>query len=202
MSGDFVEERERRDARHLGDEARVSEREADEERFLFAGRGGGRRRLLRPVPDHEVAEMGPDQGAAGGGVAGAVVAEDRAVAVLRRQRRPASGHRLDLALERKLRPGKRRRIVALGGDQRFEAAHAFEPSRGDGDAEFGRLALDRAKPRQVPPALVQEPVPPAQGPFELADPRAVIGVDRQHEAVEEPAPLSCRPGEQRIHRRG
>ena len=35
---------------------------------------------------------------------------------------------------------------------------------------------------------------------ELGDPRAVIGVDRQHESVEKAATLARRPGEQRIHR--
>ena len=64
-----------------------------------------------------------------------------------------------------------------------------------------RLALDRVEPCGVAPALFQEPVASAQRPFELPDPRAVIGVDRQHEAIEKAAPLARRSGEQRIHRR-
>ena len=114
---------------------------------------------------------------------------------------PLLGHGLDLALKRELRPGKGRRIVALGVDERFEPAHAVEPRRGDRDAELSRLALDRVEPCGVAPALFQEPVASAQRPFELRDPRAVTGVDRQHEAVEKAAPLARRPGEQRIHRR-
>ena len=42
---------------------------------------------------------------------------------------------------------------------------------------------------------------PRRAAFELPDARAVIGVDREHEAVEEPPPLGRRPGEQGIHRR-
>ena len=114
---------------------------------------------------------------------------------------PLLGHGLDLAIQRELRPGKGRGIVALGLDQRFEPAHAVEPRRGDRDAELSRLALDRLEPLGVAPAFFQEPVASAQSPFELPDPRAVTGVDRQHEAVEKAAPLACRPREQRIHRR-
>ena len=66
---DFVEERERRDSRHLSDQACMGEREPDDQRLLLAGRGGGRRRLLWPVPDQKVGKMRPDEGAAGGGVA-------------------------------------------------------------------------------------------------------------------------------------
>jgi len=35
----------------------------------------------------------------------------------------------------------------------------------------------------------------------MIDPRAVIGIDRQHQAIEEAPTLRRRPGEQRIHRR-
>ena len=39
MRGDLVEERERRDAGHVGDQPRVREHEADQQRLLLAGRG-------------------------------------------------------------------------------------------------------------------------------------------------------------------
>ena len=71
------------------DEARVGEREPDDQRLLLAGRGAAGRRVLGPMPDREIAEMRADQRAAGGGVAAAVVAQDRPVAVLGVQRRPA-----------------------------------------------------------------------------------------------------------------
>ncbi len=144
---------------------------------------------------------GPIERAAGQGVAAAIVAQTRPVAVFGHERGPALDRRLDLALKRKLRPGKGRGIVAPGGDQPLEPAHAVEPGRGDRDPEFGRLALDRVEPGSVAPALLEKPVAPAQSPLELGDPRAVAGVDRQHEAVEKAAPLGRRPGEQRIHRR-
>ena len=108
MSRDLVEERERRDARHLGDQARVGERKPDDQRFLLAGRRRSGRRLLRPMPDQKIGKVRPDQGAARGGVAAPIVTQGLTVAVFHRQRRPAFGHGLDLALKRKLRPGKGR----------------------------------------------------------------------------------------------
>ena len=87
MSRDLVEERERRDSRHLGDQARMGEREADDQRLLLAGRGSRGRRLLRPMPDQKIAEMRADQRASRRGVAAAIIAQARPVAVLRLERR-------------------------------------------------------------------------------------------------------------------
>ena len=148
----------------------MGEREPHDQRLLLAGRGGGGGSLLRPVPDQKIGKMRADEGTPGRGVAAAVVAQARPVAVLRRERRPVVGHRLDLALKRELRPGKGGGIVALGGDQRLEPAYAIEPRRGDRDAELGRLALDRVEPLGVAAALFQKPVASAQSPFELGDP--------------------------------
>ena len=178
----------------------MGEREAHQQRLLLAGRGAGGRRVLGPVPDREIADVRADQRAAGGGVAAAIVAQERAVAVLGVERRAARDERLDLALERQPRPGKGRGIVALGPDQRLEAAHAFEPRRRDRDAELGRLALDRVEPGGVAPVLVEQPVAPAQSALEGVDPRAMARIDRQNEPIEEAAPLARRPGEQRVHR--
>ena len=75
MRGDLVEQRDRRDARHVRDQARMGEHQPDQQRLLLAGRGAGGRRVLRPVPDGEIADMRADQRAAGGGVAAAIVAQ-------------------------------------------------------------------------------------------------------------------------------
>src|ERR1700678_3057535 len=104
MGGDLVEKRERRDPRHLGGEARMGERESDDQRLLLAGRGRGRRCLFWPVPDQKIGKMRADEGAAGGGVAAAIVAQARPVVVFRLERRPAAGHGFDLALKRERRP--------------------------------------------------------------------------------------------------
>ena len=103
----------------------------------------------------------------------AIAEKHRAIAVLRFERRAVRSERLDLAFERKPRPGKGRGVVAPGGDQRLEPVHALEPRGGDGDAELGRLPLDRVEPAGVATILLEELVAPAERPLELADPRAV-----------------------------
>src|ERR1700733_15190716 len=116
MGGDLVEKRERRNPRHLGGEARMGERESNDQRLLLAGRGRGRRRLFRPVPDQKIGKMRADERAAGRGVAAAIVAQARPVTVFRPERRAAAGHGFDFALKCELRPRKRRRIVATRYD--------------------------------------------------------------------------------------
>ena len=63
---------------------------------------------------------------------------------------------------------------------------------------FGHLALDGVEPDAVVRRLLEEAVARAQRPLERRDPRAVLGMDRQHEPVEEAAALAGRPAEQRV----
>ena len=75
MRDDFVEQQQRRKPRHLGDQSRMREHEADQQRLLLAGRGLRRRDALRAVQHLEIGEMRPVGGAAGGGIARAVLAQ-------------------------------------------------------------------------------------------------------------------------------
>ena len=59
MRGDLVEQRERRDAAHVGDEPRVGEHEADQQRLLFARRGLRGGRVLGAVKRSRSATCGP-----------------------------------------------------------------------------------------------------------------------------------------------
>ena len=145
--------------------------------------------------------MRADQRAPRRRVARAAFAQSGAVGLLRLQGRTLHHHRLDLADERQARPGEGRGVVALGQDRAGEAADAFGAGRRDGDAEFGGLALHRVEPRAVPATFLQELVAAAQGALEPADPRAMLGVDGEHEAVEKLAPLASGAAEQGVHRR-
>src|SRR5574337_722648 len=106
MGGDLVEERDRRDARDLGDQARVGEGETDEQRLLLPRRRARGRRVLRPMPDAKIGKMRAGQRAARGGVAAAALPKQGAVAVLRLDRGAVANERLDVALQRKPRPGE------------------------------------------------------------------------------------------------
>ena len=125
----------------------------------------------------------------------------RAIALFGLERRPLRRQRLDFALEREPAHGK--------GEQssRSAAISAFEPlthSRRAAATATPSSAASRSiasSQEALPRALFQEAVAAAQRPLELADARAMAGVDRQHEAVEETPPLARRAGEQRIHRR-
>ena len=96
MGGDLVEENDRRLAGEPRHEPRLREDEADEERLLLAGRAALRRHLLRAVADEEIGEMRPEEGASGSGVARALGAKERAIAVLDL----AGGVGVEVALER------------------------------------------------------------------------------------------------------
>ena len=74
MRGHFVEQRQRRHAAHFGDQPRMGEHQADQQRLLLAGRGLRGGRPLGAVPDQEVGDMRTDQRATGSGVAAPAVA--------------------------------------------------------------------------------------------------------------------------------
>ena len=65
-------------------------------------------------------------------------------------------------------------------------------------AEFRHLALQGVEPERVVGALLEHPVARAQRPLERVDPCAVLRIDREHQPVEEAAPVAGRAAEQRV----
>ena len=169
----------------------MGEDEADQQRLLLAGRGRRGRHVLGAVAHDEVGGLRADKGAPGGAVAGAAVAQERAVAVLRvdgRQGRRRA--RRSRPRGRASRTGKGEASSRVARIRRGEALDRLAPGRRDRDAELGDLALDRVEPGRVVGALLEDAVARAQGPFESVDARAVLGVDREHEPVEEAAAVA------------
>ena len=70
---------------------------------------------------------------------------------------------------------------------------------GDGDGQFGDLALGGVEPDFFAAPLLQQAVAVAQRLFHGRDPRAMIRIDRQHETVEKAPPVACGPREQAVH---
>ncbi len=111
--------------------------------------------------------------------------------------------RLDAAHHRHVGPGEGRGRVAVERDERREARHRLVAGGRDRDAERRHLALRRLgpggidAPRLAP--LLQHAVAVAQGAFQRRHARAVLAVDREHDAVEEAAALGRRAGEEPVH---
>ena len=179
----------------------MREHQPDQQRLLLAGRGLRRGRALGAVKRDEIGQMRADQRAPGRRVAAAIVAQRRAVAILGGERGMFAAEALDFALERDFGPGERRSVVARRCDRGPQPRDAFDPRRGDRDAEFGGLALDRIQPGALPGPFFEQPVAASQGALELIDPRAMLRIDREHEPIEETPPLVRRAGEQPVHRR-
>ena len=126
-----------------------------------------------PWRTREIAGLRPDQGAPGAGVAGAIVAQHRAIRIPRPASAGLLGHEtVDLALQRDLGPGEGRVLVAAGGDQRGEALHRLAPRGGDGDGEFGDLALGGVEPDFFAAPLLQQAVAVAQRAVQRRSTRA------------------------------
>jgi len=172
--------------------------EPDQQRLLLArGRRPGRH-VLGTVADHEVAGLRPDQGAAGGPVAVAAIAQGQPEPVLRLDGGPDRDEIIEVPLQADGGPGEGLRIVPGLGDQPVEPLGGLAPGQRHRDAEFGHLPLHRVEPAVVVGSILQEAVPRAQGPLHRGDPRPVPGIDRQDEAVEEPAPVAGRAAEQPV----
>jgi len=176
----------------------VCEDEADQQRLLFAGRGVAGRHLLRRVDHLQVGQMRAIEGAAGGGVAHPVAAQQGAVAVLHRGCGLAEQRVLHPAVERDLR-GRKRRGLAPRAQHRCELDGRL-PARGrDGDRELRGLPLDRIAPVIVVIADFEQPVARPQRAFERRDAARMLAVDREHQPVEEAPPLRCGAHEQAVH---
>ena len=169
----------------------MGEHQPDQQRLLLAGRGAARLALLGAMQYDEIAGLRPDQGASGGGVAGAIVAQQGAVessassagrSAIRRSISPSSAMSAQ---------GKGEFVVASGGDHRGEPLHGLAASGGDGDGQFGDFALGGVEPDLFAAPFLQQAVAVAQGFFQRRDAGAVVAVHRQHQPVEK-APTFAR----------
>ena len=106
--------------------------------------------------------MRPVERAAGGGVARAVVAQHRAIAVLDLDRGLLQQSVLDPAVERDL---GRRETATAGRDRAqrgLQAPHRLGARGRDRDRELGGLVLDRVEPVRIGARLLQQAVARAQ----------------------------------------
>ncbi len=138
------------------------------------------------------------EGAAGGGVATTVVAEHIAVALLDIGGRMLRHQLLHPAVERDLRGRKRRALAAHQNG--FEAAHGFDALAHHRNRKLRGFVLDGVEPVRIGARVFQEPVARAQRPLQRVDAAAVLGVDGERQAVEEPPALRRRASEQRVER--
>ena len=137
--------------------------------------------------------------AAGGGVARTVVLEDAAIALLDLDRGMLRQEPLHPAVERDL--GGRECVVLAAGQRALQAVHGFGALRRHRDCELGGFMLDGVEPVRIGAGVLQQPVARAERALERVDAALMLGVDRQHQAIEETAPLRCGSGEKLIHRR-
>ena len=146
---------------------------------------------LRRVDHGEVGEMRPVERAAGGGVARAIVAQHRAIAVLDLDRRHG----------RAPAPRSSRRARSRRTERRRSDRCAPRARRQAGCTASARAAATATASSAVSCSIAssqcgsgcgfsEQPVARAQRAFERVDPRAVLGVDRQHQPVEEAPPLA------------
>ena len=78
------------------------------------------------------------------------------------------------------------------GQRALQAAHRLGALRRHRDRKLGGLVLDGVEPVRIGARLLQQPVARAQRALERVDAARVLGVDRQHQAVEEAPPLRRR----------
>ena len=155
--------------------------------------------LFARIDDFEIGQMRAVERASRGGIAGAIVAQHRAVALLDFERGMA-GMSCSIQPSSAISAGGNAESVAAC-QHGLEPAHRLHPQPGDRDGEFGGLVLDGIEPMRIGPRLLQQPVARAQRPFQRVDAAGMLGVDREHQAIEEAPALGRRAGEQRVHRR-
>ena len=197
MRGDLVEQRERRDARHVGDEPRMRENEPDQQRLLFARRGAAPpARPSARAKRSRSPRCGPISVRPAAASRPRLSRSHRAIAVLGLERGMLAASASTSPLKRTSAQGNGEassRPAAISAASRLtHSSRAAATATPSSAASRSTASSQRAVAR----ALFEQAVAPAQRALELADPRAVGGIDRQHEPVEKPPPLARRPGEQ------
>jgi hypothetical protein len=87
-----------------------------------------------------------------------------------------------------------------GRERGRKARHRLRAHRRDRDRELGGLVLDRVEPVQIRAWLLQEAVARAERAFERVDAAHMLGIDGEHQPVEETSALGAGSVEQRVHR--
>ena len=106
--------------------------------------------------------------AARGGVAGAIVPQHAAVALLDLDRGMVRQQPLHPAVERD--PGGGEGVVLARRQRALQALHGLDALRRDRDRELRGFVLDGVKPMRIRPSLLQQPVARAQRAIERIDP--------------------------------
>ena len=141
------------------------------------------------------------EGAAGGGVARAVVLQQRAVAVLDLDRAVVRAAASPSSRRARSRRREIPALLARGGERAGKPGHRFRARGRHRHRDLGGLVLDRVEPMRIAVRVLQQPVARAQRALERGDAAGMLRVDRQHQAVEEAAALRGRAVEQRVHGR-
>ena len=203
MGGDLVEQDEGRDAAHRRDQPGMGERQPDQQRLLLAGRGAPGLALLGAVAHDQVARLRPDQRAAGGGVAGAIVAQQGAKEFFGFERRALRRPERRFRLRARYRP--RERASPSSRPAAISAASRSTVSRRAAATAMPSSAISRsaASSQIFSPRLSSSRRLRLRRARSIAlDPRAMLAVHRQHQPVEKAPPLPGGAGEQPVHGRG
>ena len=102
-----------------------------------------------------------------GGVAGAIVSQRRAVAVLHFDGGVKRHELLHPAVKRNRRRRKDRGRLLTSGQRRFEPIDRLRPQRGHGDGKLGGFMLDGIEPVRVGAGILEQTVARAQGALEV-----------------------------------
>ena len=200
MGRDLVEQQHRRHAGHLAGQPRMRQHDPDEQGLLLAGGRQRGRHVLGPVADHEIGAMRSLERPAGGAVAVALGGEPVAKPFLDLDRREACQHFFHQARQRQVGA---RKYLAVGRafDHGTEQPHHLGPGGRDRRAGLGHLRLDGGEPGPVARVFGKQPVTSAHRLFIGERAAPVRRVDRQHQPVEEAAPVRRRAGEKPVHGR-
>ena len=198
MRDDFVEQQQRHDAGHFGNQRGMGQHQPDQKRLLLAGGGVARRHVFGRVDHLQIGEMGTIQRAAGRGVAGAAGAQDLAIAILDSGRGLVDQRILHPAIEHDLCRRKGGSLPAFAQHRR-QPRHGLAAGGGDRYRKLGGFALDRVAPMVVIVAHFEQAVARAQRALQRRDAAGMFAVDRQHQPVEEAPPFGSCAEKQPVH---
>jgi hypothetical protein len=184
---------------HRSDKPRMRDDDPHQKRLALASRGALGRNVLLAMNEDKVSAMRAIEGAAHGTIALARISQHLAIAILDLDRRLVSNRRLHPAVKREIGGGKQRFRIVRRFDLDSQPFDAFGTRGGERNAELGDFVFGRVKPARIRYPFLEQAVPGTQRPLEGGDAGVVLGVDREHKAIEKTTAIARGSKKQAVH---
>ena len=150
------------------------------------------------MPDREIGDMRPDEGAPGRAITRAMLTQLSTIEILDVDGSMAQEFSFDRPFNGQHRPRERRGIIPPSSDQRDEPGDRILPRGRNCNARFRDFAFDSIKPCWIGTLVLKKAVAGSKRALERIYSCAVLGINGQHQTVEEASTVARGTGKEPV----